>query len=106
MCFSRSAQRHPATNGQNELAIANVIGELAHLGWIRSCRHTRNLYSRILRRRRFRQYGGVAKGAALFYLRDQLCCNLTTNGVRNSIHEAESLNRFIVINREHVGNTE
>ena len=35
MCFSRITQRHPAANRQNELAIAHVIGKLAHLGWIR-----------------------------------------------------------------------
>jgi hypothetical protein len=33
MCFSRITQRHPATNRQNELAIAHVIGKLAQLNF-------------------------------------------------------------------------
>ena len=48
--------------------------------------HARNLHCRILGRRAFRQYSGVAKEAVLPYLRDQFRCNLTTNGARNSIH--------------------
>lgn len=35
MCFSRITQRHPAANGQHELAVPHVIGKLAHLGCIR-----------------------------------------------------------------------
>jgi hypothetical protein len=56
-------------------------GKLAHLGWIGLRTHTRNLHCRIFSRRTFRQHGGVAKGAALLYLRDQLRCNVTANGV-------------------------
>jgi hypothetical protein len=44
-----------------------------------------------LGRRAFRQGGGVPKGAALPYLRDQLCRNVTANGVHNCIHQAEVL---------------
>src|SRR3974377_317617 len=100
MCFSSITQRHPATNRQNELAIADVIGKLTHLGWIRLRKHTRNLHWRILRRRAFRQHSGVAKGAALLYLRDQLRRNLTANSIRNCIPETEYLKSFIIINRE------
>ena len=57
-------------------------------------------------RRAFRKHSGVANGAAPLYLRDQLRRNLTANGVRDCIHEAEFINRFIVINREHVRDTE
>ena len=32
----------------------------------------------------------------LGYLRDQFRCNLVANGVRNCIHQAKFLNRFIV----------
>jgi hypothetical protein len=99
-------QRHPATNRQNELAIAHVVGKLAHLRWIRLRKHARNLHCRIFGRRAFRQRRGVAKGAALLYLHDQLRSNLTANGVRNCIHQAKFLNRFIVVNREHVRDTE
>jgi len=89
MCFSRIAQRHPATNRQNELAIAHVVGKLAHLGCIRPSTHTRDLHCRILGRRTFRQHSGVAKGAVLLYPRDQLGCDITTNGVRNRIPEPQ-----------------
>src|ERR1700722_13929489 len=47
-----------------------------------------------------------AKEAVLPYLRDQLRCNVTANGVRNRVHYAEFLNRVIVIYREHVRDTE
>ena len=78
MCFSRITQRHPATNRQNELAIAHVIGKLTQLGWIRPRAHARNLHCRILGRRAFRQDSGVAKGAGTNPLsapgRDALLC--------------------------------
>src|ERR1700678_3818370 len=77
MCFGRITQRHPGTNRQDEPAIAHIIGKLTHLRWIRLRKHTRNLHCRILRRRAFWQYSGVAKGAVLLYLRDQLRGNLT-----------------------------
>ena len=102
MCFGRIAQRHPATNRQNELSIAHVIGKLAHLGWIRLRKHARNLHCRILRRCALRQSSSVAKGAALLYLRDQLRANLTAYGVGDCIHQSKFLNRLIVINRQHV----
>src|SRR5579862_1753818 len=70
MCFI--TQWDPATNRQNELAITQVIGKLAHLGWIRLRPHARNLHCRILCSRAFRQRRGVAKGAVLLYLHDQL----------------------------------
>ena len=44
MCFGRIPQRHPAADGQNEFAIAHVIGKLAHLGWISLRAHARNLH--------------------------------------------------------------
>src|SRR5580704_8842613 len=77
MRFSRITQWHSLTNGQNELAIAHVIGKLTHLGRIRLREHTLNLHCRILGSRAFRQDSGVAKEAALLYLCDQLRCNLT-----------------------------
>ena len=43
----------------------------------------------------------VSPGEPLFAI-----SNLTANGVRNCIHQAKFLNRFIVINREHVTDTE
>ena len=45
--LGRVAQMHPATDRQNELAIAHVIGKLTHLGWIRVRKHTLNLHRRI-----------------------------------------------------------
>jgi hypothetical protein len=65
MCFSRIAQWHPATNRQNELAIAHVIGKLMQLGWIRLRAHTRNLHCRILGRR--------ASGKTAAYPKEPLC---------------------------------
>ena len=85
-CFYRITQRHPPTNRQNELVIPNVIGKLTHLGWIRLRTHARNLHCRILRHRGFRQHCSVAKAATMPYLRDQLRCNLTANGVRDCIY--------------------
>jgi hypothetical protein len=70
MCLSRVTQWHPAANRQNELAVAEVIGKLAHLGGIRPREHMRNLHGRILRRGALRQLSGVAKGAARLYLGD------------------------------------
>jgi len=79
MCLGRIPQWHPATDRQNELDIAHVIGKLAHLGWIRLRKDTRNLHCRILRRSGFRQYSSVATGAILLYRRDQLRRNVTNN---------------------------
>src|ERR1700723_866313 len=56
MCFCCVTQWHPATNRQNELAIAHIISKLAHLGRIRLCGHPRNFHCRILLRRTVRQY--------------------------------------------------
>ena len=51
------------------------------------CASTRVIFTvGFWRRRAFRQYSGVAKGAARLYLRDQLRCNVTANGIRNCIH--------------------
>jgi RHS repeat-associated protein len=80
MCVSRITQWHSAPDRQNELAIAKIIGELAHFGRIRLRKDTRYLHSRILRRRGHRQYRGVAKGTALLYLGDQLRGNFAANG--------------------------
>ena len=108
MCFCRIAQRHPATHRQNELAIAHVIGKLPHLGGIRLGEHTLNLDCRILGRR-------ACSGKKVAYpkeppqalsWRSAIRCNVTAHGIRNCIHQVESLNRLIVINREHVRDTE
>src|ERR1039458_7850106 len=99
MCLSRITQRHAATDRQNELAIADVIGKLTHLGWIRLREYARNPHCRILRRRAFREYRGVAKGAALLYLRDQLRCNVTANG----IHAAGRDRKSTRVNSSHFG---
>src|SRR5580658_2983603 len=86
MCLSRIAQRHPAANRQNELAIAHVIGKLAYLRRIGPGTYSRDLHRWIVGRRTLRQHGCVAEGAALLYPRDQLRHHLTANGVRNCIH--------------------
>jgi hypothetical protein len=83
-----------------------VIGKFTDLGWIWFRKHTRNLHCRILRCRAFRQGSGVAKEAARLDLRDQLHRNVTADGVRNCIHQAEFLNRSIVIDCQHAGDTE
>ena len=65
MCFCRITQRHPATNRQNELAIAHVIGKLTQLGWIGLRAHARTLHCRIL--------GAALSGKTAAYPKEPLC---------------------------------
>jgi hypothetical protein len=46
MCLSSSTQRDPATDRQDELAVARVVGKLTHLGWIGLREHAHSLHCR------------------------------------------------------------
>jgi hypothetical protein len=54
MGFGRILQPHPATHGQNEVAIAHVIGKFADLRWITLRTDSGNLHGWILSRCFFR----------------------------------------------------
>jgi hypothetical protein len=106
MCLSRIAQRHLPADRKNELAITQVIRELTDLGGIGFCKHTGNLDVRVVRCRALKQYGGVTEGAAWFYLRDQLRCDLAANDIGNCIHDPEFFDRFIIIDCQRAGDAE
>ena len=107
MCFSRVAQRQAAADGQNEFAIAHVVGKRAHLGWIRLGIHARNLHCGVFGRSAFQQPGSVAKRSA-----PALPCaiefdfNNTANGVGNGVYQGEADDRLIVVNGQHAGDAE
>jgi hypothetical protein len=68
-----------------ELAIAHVIGKLAHLGWIRLRAHARNLHCRILGRRTFR------KAIENFRLVDAIADTSFSSNVGRSPRNSQSL---------------
>ena len=107
LCLSRIAQRKPATDWQNELAIAHIIGKFAYLRWIRLREHARDLYC------------GMRRRAIPSAIRRHTQRSLPASPLQSTwprLHRQryrqlrprppEHRNRFVVINRQHARDTE
>src|SRR5438874_13748291 len=69
LCLSCVAQRKTTANGKSELAVAQIIGKFAYLGWIRLCEHACDLYGRVQLCRTLGQKRGISKSSARLQFR-------------------------------------